>query len=288
MIRGLVRTALAGCAALVLSAAPANAGNIALTGHDSDFHCFGAVASPCLQIRDMVAFARAGSDDPTLPVLSFDQGSQLTADLTSLGIPFTNVSTVAGVGTADFDPDLYSAFVVASHTSCGGCDNSTAFVDAIADRLDDITDFFNAGGGVVGFSGGHSYAGPGQYYSFVPETAGGIISSPPSSGYTSSPCFGGVTTTAVNGNATHNFFPEPGSPGVSSLYCVSERLTGVSPTDPNFNRAMTLLLQGGLIVTDVITTSTGTTTDGVPEPVVLTLVGLGAIGAGLRRRRQAR
>jgi hypothetical protein len=275
MIRRLLGTMVAFAA--LIWAAPAGAGNIAITGHDDDFHCTGTPATDaaCNQLNGMVTFARAGSSNPTLPVLTFDEGSQLTNALTGAGIAFTNINTIAGINAALFDPTVYSAFAVASHTSCGGCDNSTAFVNAIIAQSAAITSFFNAGGGVVGLAG----AGLSTYYNFVPESSASLGGAP-ASGYVQDTC--GVTfgIVAVNNDATHNHFSEPGTGGVSSLYCVAER----NPTGlPSGQNAMTLLLQGGIISTGVITTTSGAA---VPEPATLLLVGGGLAMAARRLRRK--
>ena len=59
--------------------------------------------------------------------------------------------------------------------------------------------------------------------SVLPAAAGGF-GSPPSTGYfqTADGLAAGID--AVNGDATHNFFFEPGTGGVSSAYKVFERL----------------------------------------------------------------
>ncbi len=266
-------TLLAGAFALV-SATPAFAGNIAITGHDHDFHCSGTAANSCIALKGMVMFARAGATNSSLPVLSFDQGTELTSDLTSNGIAFTNISTVAGVTAALFDPTLYSAFVVASHTSCGGCDNSDAFINAIIAQSAAIESFFNAGGGIVGLSG----AGFMPYYDFIPESSASMTGAP-SSGYVQTACGATFGIPATNGDATHNHFSEPGTGGVSALYCVAER----NSTLPTGENAMTLLLQGGVISTGLITTTAGAA---VPEPATWTLIGLGLGLAAVRRLRK--
>src|SRR3954469_1044616 len=93
MTRKLSMSLVAGATLLscgLALSAPAMAGNIFLTGHDDDFHMsFEGVGSPpSNQLSSALSFVRNGS---SLPVLTFDSGTQLTSDLTALGIPFTNV-----------------------------------------------------------------------------------------------------------------------------------------------------------------------------------------------------
>src|SRR5690348_5538957 len=84
-----------------LSSTMLMAGNIVLPGHDDDFHTFYHSGSNALaQAQVMIAFARAGAPNPSLPVLAFDHGQELTSLLTSLGVPFTNVDPDLGVPAA--------------------------------------------------------------------------------------------------------------------------------------------------------------------------------------------
>ena len=152
-------------------ATPAHAGNIALTGHDDDYHCNYGSSAACSQLSALVDFAKAGS---SLPLLTFDAGSELTNDLTSLGIAFTNVNPDGGVSASLFNHSMFSAFVVASDSSCGGCDNDPSGEAAIAAKSAAIDSFLNAGGGIIGLAGADS---PG-YYSFVPQTATSVGGAP--------------------------------------------------------------------------------------------------------------
>jgi len=273
---------LAVAAGAALLTIPALAGNIVLTGHDDDFHYDGfgsttVAGDPGTQLSEMLVFARAGSADPTLPVLSFDiPGGELVNSLTSiLGAGgFTNVDpSVAGnVTDALFDPTKYSAIIVASDESCGGCDLNATDEANISAHAAAIGTFFDGGGGIVGLAGAEQ-AGIG-YYKFVPAAAGGF-GSPPSSGYfqTADGLAAGID--AVNGDATHNFFFEPGTGGVSSAYKVFERLdvTGLPAETIGCTGCTVAIITGG-----------------TPEPASIVLFGSVLLGlAGLTKfQRRAR
>jgi hypothetical protein len=164
----MTKTLLAGVGlAFLVGAGPALAGNIVLTGHDNDLHAGGSTGSQAsAAIASSLSFVRAGSG---LSVLTFDSGSQLTSALTALGISFTNVNpnTASAVTDALFNNALYSAFAVASESSCGGCDNSPAGLANIATHSGAIANFFNAGGGIYGLAGASDL----NAYAYVPEAA---------------------------------------------------------------------------------------------------------------------
>lgn len=268
-------TLLAGVAMLALGVAgPALAGgNIFLTGHDDDFH---RSPNALAQMTGALSFVRNSS---ALPVLSFDEGSQLTSLLTTLGIPFTNVnpSIAANVTASLFNHSVYSAFVVASATSCGGCDNQPISFTNITAQSAAIASFFNVGGGIIGLSAG----GNASAYAYVPQAATSAGGSPPSSGFVQTASGALLGITPVNGDPTHNFFSEPGTGGLSSAYTVVERLT-----DPSTGTPESIALQNGTISCTVLGTCVITS---APEPASMGMLAAGVVAlvAARRRRRQS-
>lgn len=255
-------------AAITTFALPANAGNIVLTGHDNDFHRSSDAQAAALGAMNLVR------NGVSLPVLTFDAGSELTSLLTLIGVPWVNVdpSVAANITDSLFDHTKYSAFAVASEASCGGCDNSPTTNANIAAHEIAIAAFFNAGGGIYGLAG----AADPNAYMYVPESATNAGGSPPSSGFVTTADGISLGIPAVNGDATHNFFSEPGTSGLSSLYKVTERLTDAKTGTPE-----TIALVGGTIV------CTGASCGfGVPEPGTLTLLLAGLAGLAARRRRR--
>jgi hypothetical protein len=207
-------------AALALSPALAG-GNIVITGHDDDHHAggCGGPSQARTQLSAMIAFARAGAPNPSLPVLSFDHGKEVTSCLTALGIPFRNVDPDLGVPAAgNFDVARYSALVVASDETCNGCDNTATGIANLTAAAPAIAAFLNAGGGIAAFAGARNAA---RYYGFLPASASGF-GSPSPNGYVQTRFGVSFGIPEVNGDMTHNLFPDPGSVGVSADYQVVE------------------------------------------------------------------
>ena len=252
-----------GCLALLaligafvaLPTAPAFAGRLLVTGHDADLHCSGQ--EQCHFVEVATRYVRGGAPDPSKPVLVLDR----------LGLAFptalNNAFGANGIPRVVMDPrspefareplttDRYSAILVASDVTCGGCDlnefDSTPDSDAINARKADIEAFFNAGGGIFANSGashgdGDPQSGPDTYYSFLPLPAAGRQVQPPfcltdegkALGFEDPIVDGGCpdvtkrngTRDDINCCATHNSFQEPPS---GSRLRVAERDASGAP-----------------------------------------------------------
>jgi hypothetical protein len=252
---------------LAFTSAVATAGTIVLTGHDDDFHSTVAGSTQATaQANAMFLLVRGSS---TLPVLTFDAGTELTGLLTALGIPFTNVNPDSAANITDslFNAATFSAFAVASDASCGGCDNSPAGEANIAAHSTAIGAFLNAGGGIIGLAGANS---PG-YYDFVPQTATSVGGAP-SDGYTATGV-GGIP--AVNGDPTHNLFSNPGTSGESAFYQIAEvNSIGNGTILPP---AATTLVCLNCTVTGGVITGGGGGGTGTPEPAPVIFMATGLV-----------
>lgn len=263
-------------ATMVVSCLTARGGNIVLTGHDDDYHLS---VNALGQITSFAAFAANGS---ALPLLVFDAGRELTTGLTTAGITnYVNVnpSVAANITDSLFDTSRYSAFLIASDQSCGGCDNNSITSANINAHATAIAGFLNAGGGIVAFAGGNNA----DYYSFLPQTASSVGGAP-SFGYSQTDVGAALNIPAVNGDQTHNLFFSPGTGGTSSAYQIAEVNSSGNGTIMGPNAATTLVCAGCTTSGGVIIGGGGV--DVVPEPSSIALISTGAGLAALWSRRK--
>lgn len=238
-------------ALFALPTSAAFAGRLVVTGHDADLHC--STNAQCHFVNVAVGFVRGGAPDPNKPVLVLDR-----EDL-DMSVALDNAFGAGTVPRVVMDPrspefasaplttDNYSAILVASDTTCGGCDlnesDSTPDSDAINARKDDIAAFFNAGGGIFAAAGsqhgdGDPDTGPDTYYNFVPLPLGGKQVAEPFKLTDQGKALGfedvtnGIGThDDINCCPTHNSFQEPAAGGALQ---VAER---DSSTDTSGNPA---------------------------------------------------
>jgi hypothetical protein len=200
-------------------------GNFWATGHDPDFHCSQSAPSAgaqCHYLQIAVDFVMRGSQ---LPLLALDHGTQVHDAVSnafgSTSPITTNLQTVdprsqfASVKLLDSSgKPRFSAIIVASDITCGGCDNNidvgnTPDSDAINARAAAIVKFNLHGGGVLALAGAQNGA---TYYKFFGVTSTNVA--PPFTLTSTGLFLGLVEGSDDNCCATHNSFINPNLSGI--------------------------------------------------------------------------
>ena len=267
----------------VLPTSSAFAGRLFATGHDLDLHChFG---QQCGYVDTAVSYVRGGAPDPTKPVLVLERlDNDFSASLTNTfgagTVPSVSMDPrSAAFAAAPLTTTLYSAILIGSDVTCGGCDlnefGSTPDSDAINARTADIATFFNAGGGLLygsGASHGDGSAADDVYYQSAPLPVGGVPVAPPFT-LTAEGTALGLTNGDANCCATHNSFVDP--PAASSI-TVAERDSAGS--------AETLFSEGTIVGGDIfaftLTPATAENPTGTSHTVTATLTNQDGAVAG--------
>jgi len=172
--------------------------NLWITGHDADFHCtladthdaFSYVDNQCHYFQVAVNFVRSGPFI-NLPLLVLDHGHEVeTAIQKAFGDtaaptlirkdPRTEFNKSVKLVDSKGKP-LFSAIIVASDVTCGGCDNNDDFLitpdsKAINKQADEIKKFYHAGGGILAFAGANNSD---VFYNFLPLQATGTTVTEP-------------------------------------------------------------------------------------------------------------
>jgi len=270
----------------LIGTSSAYAGNLWLTGHDADFHC--RFDSQCNHFGIALDFVRLAAPDPTRPLLFLSAQDndlvaaegQPTARLRNTvqgagnAFPFVLVDpTSLGFASLSLSTDDFSAIVIASDDTCGGCDlnsfSATVHSDAINARTADIQAFFNAGGGLAYFAGADNRA---VYYASVPIPAAAVAVAPPFTLTAAGVAIGLLDPLDTDCCFTHNSF---NLPGAGSPLVVLEL--------DSADLAETMIVRSGTIVDDELVA--GPDGDAViPEPSSMMLLGLGMFGAGARKK----
>ena len=211
--------ALAVIAVFGLASTGVHAGNLWLTGHDAELHCDGTGGAQCHYFGIAANFVRQAAPTKTLPILVLDSGTEVANSLGATEVkalnsvegagnayPFTVVDpSSAAFTTTPISTANWSAIIIASDSSCGGCDNDAADIAGINARTAAIQAFFSAGGGLLYLAGAGNRA---TYYNSVPIPAAAVAVAGPFT-VTSVGTALGLTSTDANCCATHNSFSLP-------------------------------------------------------------------------------
>jgi hypothetical protein len=195
---------LVSAVALLAMTGTASAGRVVVTGHDMDFHCNGNgspnPANQCHYIKTALDFVR----DPTVnphggnPVLVIDKRAGSLSNPSGYnekvsnslkyayptGVPaFVEADPADSNFAAEIGPlssGGFSAVIIASDTTCGGCDLNSSSATPDSDIINSVAagpiqTAFSAGTGIIGLAGAQHGDGTdpahNNYYNFLPPSA---------------------------------------------------------------------------------------------------------------------
>lgn len=244
--------------------AAAQAGNIFVTGHDSDEHSNGAYMSAGL---DYILFgtAQSGNRNKSVAFIQTFNFANPTSPLSgsyNVSVFSADSSGINSALTGGFD-----AVMVGS-----GADSTAAANLAASASL--FTTYFNGGGSLYV----NTDEGFGQsWFNFVPQFGTTVANTISTSGIFAPTAAGlaiGLTNSIVDADITHNFFT-----GINSSLFTTFEVTEANNVGVPAGQVVALGLRGGTIG--------GGGFQGVPEPGTIALMGLalGGLTAALRRRR---
>ena len=245
------------------------AGNIFITGHDSDEHANGNYMAAGL---DFLLFGTAQAGNRNKNVAYIDTFGGGTAASLAGKYTVTNFSAnVAGINSAltgGFDAVLV-----------GSGDSSSANTALLA-STGLFTTYFNGGGSIYI----NTDEGFGQnWFNFVPSFGTTVANTISVSGIFAPTAAGsaiGLTQAIVDADVTHNFFT-----GVdTSLFTILEVTEQTGNPDIPAGQTVALGLRAGVISSSGF----GSSGNPVPEPATLALMGLGFAGLALARRRNVK
>lgn len=246
----------------------AQAGNIFITGHDSDEHSNGEYMSAGLDFL-LFGTAQAGNRNKTVAHIDTFNNEDVSAALSGNYAVTKFSADATGINSAltgGFD-----AVLVGSGAS------STANTELLA-AAGLFTTYFNGGGSVYI----NTDEGFGQsWFDFVPSFGTTVANTISTSGIFAPTADGaaiGLTQAIVDEDVTHNYFT-----GVdTSLFTVFE-VTEQNSLGIPAGETVALGLRAGRIGNGGFSTSGG---NPVPEPATLALMGLGFAGLAMARRRK--
>lgn len=245
----------------------AQAGNIFITGHDSDEHSNGAYMSAGLDFL-LFGSAQAGNRNKTVAHVDTFNNENVAAALGGNYAVTKFSATTAGINSAltgGFDAVLV------------GSGASTSANTALLAAAGLFTTYFNGGGSIYI----NTDEGFGQnWFNFVPSFGTTVANTISVSGIFAPTAAGsviGLTQAIVDADITHNFFT-----GVdTSLFTILE-VTEQNNSNVPAGQTVALGLRAGVISSSGF----GSSGNPVPEPTTLALMGLGFGGLALARRRK--